>query len=191
MAHIGNRAHAQEILNYCRDNNAGSLPDGWSHVGSGCFRTAYRHDATGVVYKVDHSYRGGRGDGAYCSRNEVRNAQRLIKRTGGFIGKFVRIPKVSGFKFGKELVVAMEAIVGTLFADLEEFERNAYHLACLELYNVGFEDMHNRNFFLDSEGYLVPVDMACSVKPGKGDLRTISSYRSVPEIQKVLESRGW
>lgn len=188
MAHIGTRALAQEILEM---HDGGHISDDWQRLGAGSYRHVYLHKPTNVVYKVPTRY--WQGDTTYENGQEVRVAQRLRKRTGGTIGKFIRIPKVSGFKIAGEVIVAMEVVKGTLFRDVPKEEQPAWRRACLELYRLNFGDMHTSNFFLDDDGYIDPVDMASPMsRPGRGDMRCILPFRHLDkEIAAEIAKRDW
>lgn len=177
MARIGNRKHAQFILDNFRAGHA--TPDGWRVLGSGSYRIAFLHEESDVVYKVDR-YASSYKDG-YESNVEVRHARSLWKQSGGtgILGTRFRVPKVSAFKFGEQVVVAMEAIKGVLMADSED--KSLCPEGRLELYRIGrFGDMHDYNYFIDNDGYAVPVDMA-SPRRGQADVRVLAgtpAYRA-------------
>lgn len=167
MAHIGNRQHARVILDWHNDNwgnEDGYSPDEWEIVGSGSFRTAYLHIPTNVVYKVeDGSWQG------YGSAQELRVAQSLRKNR---TFKKVRIPLTSGFRFHDGLVLAMEAVKGESIGMFEDTRKA--RAGRLELFKVGFEDMHPQNFFIEPGGVVVPVDMASPIGRKNPDRRLLN-----------------
>jgi hypothetical protein len=151
-ATIGNRQHAIQAYNYVI-NNERRLPEGFECVGSGSFRTAMLHRDTGVVYKVQHYTSSEPG---YNSITEVRHAKTLSRKTF----KNVRIPKVSAFKIDGNLVVAMEFIKGVNGRLIRAQAADGR----LELYRLGFHDMHSLNIIVDGDT-VVPVDMASPRSP--------------------------
>jgi hypothetical protein len=138
MALIGTRAHAQEILQ-ARDS------DGFRSIGSGGSRSAYLHEATGVVYKITSDWwreYGANGTSGYSDQNEVRQAQKLYKLNHTF--KWVRIPATSMFRFADNWnVVAMEYVQKSgkqqlpQVAYLELFMLGIRGYAPLQLYPFG------------------------------------------------------
>ncbi len=197
MAVIGKRTHAAEaldILNTFKQTwDWNHIPDGWRRIGSGCFRQVFLHVDSNVVYKTETQ---SGYDPEYGSAAEVRNARRLRSGTDGFVGSYIRIPPTSCFTINNELVVAMERVSGTLFADIEPEGRMGFREACWELYRLGFMDMHDANFFVDADRYLVPVDMACPIRKGQGDTRTITWMRNDvgdfgKRVKEEMARRGW
>ena len=158
MPIIGNRKDAETALSLHRSSSWGSDAGGkdWTRIGSGSFRDCWLHKPTGVVYKIESNSYGG-----YTNASELRNA-RALKRESFM---HVRIPKVSGFKIDRELVLAMEHVKGPLGSEVSTTEkpeaRKELHEKCR------FEDMHGANFIFDEDGYIVPIDMGSTRRKSK------------------------
>lgn len=185
MAYIGTRAHARAATALMDDTKE------WRSVGTGSYRNAWLHIPTNVVYKVGCS--GAWGDAQYESPAEVRNAQRLWRQmNGAFPSAHVRIPRVSGYTVDDELVVAMEYVKGHMltWGDLSEPGHlpETTRRGLWELYRIGFADMHNSNFLIDEDGYVVPIDLASPCRKGCGDTRTLPEG---PEKVRERERRGF
>jgi hypothetical protein len=150
-AKIGNRKDAAEVLMH---HEGMGVPSEWRRIGSGAFRTAYLHIASGVVYKVENNptYAAGSDMGNKC---EARNARRLAKHAW----KHIVIPTVSLFTIGEHFVVAMEYVEGTLGMTYGK------HPGPDEWYKVPYRnrvrDMHGGNYIIrSSDNKMVPVDLA-------------------------------
>lgn len=121
--------------------------DEFRYLGSGCYRSAYLHIATNVVYKV--------GDEHYMQEQEVEAAQGLRK----FIWQAVYVPKTELFKVTRfDWVVAMEFIEAPLAVE----SGGSYESACHEEWRRkgGSNDMHRKNW-LHLNGIMIPIDMGC------------------------------
>lgn len=128
----------------CDQYECEPLADDWSVIGVGCFRVAFLHIPTGVVYKIEHES----GEEEYSNVSEHKNYRRLMKRAteNGLIGVHVRIPTVT--KYGN--VIAMEYIHNNGFAP---------DSARKELQRLGITDMHAGNWIFDGR-YINPIDLA-------------------------------
>lgn len=150
---IGTRYHAEAAYDF-HAGNPHPEHKNFVRAGSGAFRSVYLHEPSGVCYKVD---RGNSGSDM-SNKSEARNARRLAKREW----THVRIPQVSLFRLKADrFVLAMELIIGSHGMDVPNaYNTEGYH----EWFNPSLRtrmpyDMHGKNFFIDSEGYFVPVDM--------------------------------
>lgn len=83
---IGSRREAMTLLDTVDEQNWDG-PEGWTLLGSGCFRTAFL-SPSGIVYKI--------GD-EEANASEVRKAAALRRRTN--LPDFIYIPVVSAFTF--------------------------------------------------------------------------------------------
>lgn len=129
------------------------MPEGWSMVGSGSFRTAVMHDETGIVYKVED----WRDDPDYSNRGEYETAEELRQ----IAWERVRIPDVVLFDTEHGDVLAMEYVSGTMGTASPSSE---FREARKEMFEKGrLVDMHGDNFLFDDDGYLVPVDLASPI----------------------------
>lgn len=192
MAYIGSRKHAQFINDWYHGPDGGNEetpPAGWSRLGEGSFRIAYLHEATDVVYKVEI---WPEDNEQYGSIGEVRKAQSLYRKSiNGRLGKWLRIPRTSGFRFGAYVVVAMEAVTGVMN---EMYGTHGCLEARKELLALGFEDMHAHNYIVDNDGYIVPIDMASPMNSkGWGDIRSLFGYPQAVEDENVRRraEAGW
>jgi len=157
---IGNRAHAKMALEL--EHSGRKTAKGWKRCGQGASRSAWLHEESGVVYKVER----WRGDAN--NRAEYKNARACAKLEW----ERVRIPKVSGFAFAeggrgnsKAFVIAMEYVKGKFGQDIS---KGSYKMARRELFEKGgFEDMHGMNFVVTSDRKIVPIDMG-SIRHGSG-----------------------
>lgn len=155
MPYIGSRKQARYALMMSIE---GRVFDDWKMIGSGSFRTCYLHKPSGVVYKVESDFR----EEGYDNWSELKNARKLLRKcidNDQWLDEYIRIPKVSGYRIGDELVIAMQYIAGDIGADATNTS------ALRALYNIGFQDMHAANFISDDEGSLWPIDLA-SPLPG-------------------------
>lgn len=161
MAHIGSRKHAAEIRNLYAAYGCNLESEDWKELGAGSFRVVFLHVPTNVVYKISCNEFSETSE--YENMQEVRNARNLLRKCRNndqWISAYVRIPKVSAFTFGDEVVVAMQYIAGILgySATLAKAARES-------LYSLSFADMHGYNYIVDGDGTIWPVDMA-SPRPG-------------------------
>lgn len=137
-------------------HHKGEYCDDFETAGSGAFRFAYLHKPTGVVYKVERNrFANGMGNSI-----EARKARALAKRDW----TKVRIPKVSLFKFkgddAHNFVLAMELVTGTLGYQFPKYyEHDGYVEWFARKTHHDPYDMHGKNFFIDEEGFFVPVDL--------------------------------
>lgn len=77
----------------------------FKRIGSGAYRTAYLHEPSGVVYKIDHSWNSGGGNKEELEAIEDnRDAFPYV----GSNGREIRLAAAEGFRFGRHYVVAME-----------------------------------------------------------------------------------
>lgn len=82
MTTTGSVALAQRLLNYC--NRQGGSDKGFRAIGEGCYRQAFLHLTTNLVYKVGATY---------INNNEVMNARNLGWGTHNLDGVCVRVPR--------------------------------------------------------------------------------------------------
>lgn len=181
MATIGSRSMAKVICDYhertqdSQWDNLPRMPEGWSRVGSGGFRTAYL-GPDGVVYKCGADDKGEN----YGSRFEVAKARRLSRKA---MPDFIRIPRTSGFSIGNRYVVAMEYIQPmvrmrrcngeTYFGWQRTTQRCTCKRRketralgmCIQQVRLAVEkatrcsDMHLANFIIGMDGFVYPIDM--------------------------------
>lgn len=179
MALVGSRKDAAFISEWFEQAQSWSnTPVGWTLLGSGSFRAVFLHIESDVAYKLDCA---GYEDPGYDSRQEVSVARRLRKRT---FSK-VRIPATSGYNIGGKFVVAMERVDGTMGGSSNPA---TFREGLLELFRIGFMDMHEWNYMIDSDGFVVPVDMASPISKRQSDIRVLLG---LPEYQEIRDERGW
>lgn len=185
MPLIGSRKVAKEIYDFIKSDKR-LPPDKWRSIGSGSFRSVYLHVPTQVVYKVDdYMY-----DQGYTNKRELHNARVLRKMSqDGFIGKKCRIPKVSGYKFGDDIVLAMEHIKGEPGPNFVSSSKRAAE-GRRTLHQVGrFEDMHEYNYLVEKGAVVVPVDMGSPrVSLNFADTRVL---HGLPEKKVYQKLQGW
>ena len=150
---IGHEADARFIRDWWVEGERmiRSTPDGWRLLGSGCYRTAYLHEDSNVVYKLD------RHKGWSRQSNERENTQLrskwLLKLPKGW-----RFPRWNLFLFEGDGVMAMER-VDTLIMhcevpeirerwDEDRYTRLSY-----------MSDLHDENVGVDEKtGELIIID---------------------------------
>lgn len=134
-----------EQCSHCGAGETEDLPAGFSILSAGCFRIAFLHAATNVVYKIEHNS----GEEEYSNAEEHRNYRRLMRRATneGLIGRYVRIPIVT--RYGN--VIAMEYIA----QGKGIVPRAAREAVC----RIGISDMHMGNWVYDGKR-IVPIDLA-------------------------------
>lgn len=144
---VGSAKHARKAYDMAHGEAAAR---GFRFLSSGYYRTAILHTRTNVVYKVERFPEAG--DAGYGNKAELRNAKRMAKDPAIMAAKYVRIPKVTGWKVDNDLVIAMEFVPGTRSTPSEEAARELYMLARLA-------DMHGENFRV-VDGHIYPIDLA-------------------------------
>lgn len=140
------------------------LPKGWTHVGSGCYRTVYL-SPKGVCYKVGTTW---------SNDMEVKKAKTLSRFTKLAEKYNFRIPKTNAFRIKgssgeMETIVAMEYIKGkTTYCNGNESTNCCCgYTPCIDSQRGSMSarlshwvsDMHSANVLVDGNGVLVPVDM--------------------------------
>lgn len=126
------------------------IPEGWTRVGSGAYRTAYLSPG-GVIYKVEHNYATGAGWGQ-SNRGEYENILRMVRENARH--EFCRLPKSTYFQLDGRGVMAMEYING----ERPEMWECGYSCSCAKLtgecntpvideigHAFGIDDMHAGN----------------------------------------------
>ena len=124
-------------------------PEGWTRLGSGCYRVAYLAPS-GVVYKVQGRYDKD-GDRRWQSNfSEVQNLRRHhLKR----LPKGCRIPRWNSFEFPEgKIVVAMEKF-DRLVRSLTWQEREDTREARVRMLDAvdGIYDTHDANLAYDDK----------------------------------------
>lgn len=161
---IGTAALAREALTL---REAWPLPDEWRQIGAGCFRTAYLHEPTNVVYKVE-DYED-LNEPEYGNRTEVRNAKALMRDPEVASSKYIRIPLTTGWNVDGQYVVAMEYIPGQRGSAPHAYAKEAHALLRLG-------DMHRGNFRVH-DGHFYPIDMGSTRhrSPEHADRRVLTA----------------
>ena len=141
---IGEYFQSGEYCSYCGDGETEPLPTGFSVLSNGCYRIAFLHAPTGVVYKIEHCP----GDDDYGNLAEKRNYRALMKRANadGHIGTYIRVPITT--MYGD--VIAMEYIPrggGSPIAAVREMQK------------IGLTDIHPGNYIYDGNRLNI-IDMA-------------------------------
>lgn len=124
-------------------------PEGWSRLGSGCYRVAYL-SPSGVVYKVQGRYSEDDDQRWQSNISEVRNLRRYhLKR----FPKGCRLPRWNSFEFpGGKTVVAMEKF-DRLVRSLSWRERDATREARTRMVGMvhDLHDLHDANLAYDEK----------------------------------------
>ena len=153
---VGNVLDAAAALNLHRYIEEGDNEE-FQFLGSGCYRTAYLHMPSKVVYKVVTR------DRADAMGNE--GEFRVAMRAAAIEYDNVRIPKVSlHYLIGSGInqpILAMEYIEGVLgiMAPGNGYDhpgRDEFRQKNREVY-----DMHPQNYMISSDNKFVPIDMGC------------------------------
>lgn len=160
---IGNEAEARFIHEWLRtqqervdyyDNPGPRAPEGWSRLGSGCYRIAFLAPS-GTVYKVQNSptsYQSNRDEAATLRRYMLRK-----------LPKGCRFPRYQLFMVSEdEGVMAMERMESLL---REYSHYKAEHRRIRNLRNDLIEtlhdlsDLHDGNIGVAGDGAVVPIDL--------------------------------
>lgn len=160
---IGNETDARFIRDWVRkDSGSGyygttSTPEGWERLGYGCYRAAWLHIASGVVYKVQHDSYGS----FQSNKVESYNIRRYWFKK---MPKGCRLPKHQFFALDnpEDGVIAMERFGRLLKAVSVYQDPHGYHDRKLPLLNAlrDVYDLHGSNLAIDEENeLLVPIDM--------------------------------
>lgn len=162
---IGNEADARFIRGWRIEDGQhnNNSPEGWEYLGRGCYRAAYLHVASNVVYKVQHDY-----DYSYqTNAGEAAVLKHLFYNVR--MPKGCRLPRFKFFEQGGSGgVLAMERFT-TLLEDIGSYtDPEGYYSRVRPLGNVLNHpdgrrvcDLHNENLAIDEERkLLVPIDLA-------------------------------
>jgi len=124
MTNIGSAAIAQALYKhfggdpyYRNGDGFKRAPNGFRRVGSGCYRVAYLHRESSLVYKI------GQQDANY---HEVENASRLGALPTGGLGFNLVIPRTEYIEIDDNNGIAVQ-----------EFAANARATYCMTQYNWG------------------------------------------------------
>lgn len=160
---LGNAKDAEFIHNWYHETlyGRGGAPEGWKHLGSGSFRSAYL-SPDGVVYKVQQNI------GPYCGyqTNEGEYEKWRSLYFGCKMPEYSRLPKLGYFPIKEGVgVIAIERF-SKPYRRLESFEdENGTPLYWSDVASdissrcqVG--DLYGNNLFIDDENnLLVPTDL--------------------------------
>lgn len=161
---IGNESDAQFIRDYVLEGGerdiygeVTSAPKGWVRLGSGCYRSAWLHEESNVVYKVEHWYSDGYGQ---SNAGEAKNLRRyyLTKLPEG-----CRLPRFGYFELDGRGVVAMERFDKLLKYVSYYDDPHGYYTRLTHLQEAlrDLWDLHGANLAIDEVNkLLVPIDLA-------------------------------
>lgn len=155
-AKIGDRKIAKACLEASK-NYSVPLPRGVVDSDSdGVCRFVYFDKKNGVVYKVDQD-----PDGQFDNKRELQNARYLWKKyPEGKIGTHLKLPIVSGYTFGNDLVIAMTYVKGRTGdrCGVNKWRKSRPGRRALE--QLKFLDMHGGNYIVEDKVNVVwPVDL--------------------------------
>jgi len=153
---LGNETDARFIRDWYIEGRGYGAPEGWRLIGSGCYRNAYLHVESGVVYKVDQSYGYG-GQGNNTEARALRNYFYNKKMPAG-----CRLPRFRFLELDGKGVIAMEKFDKLLkdfsiYGNGAEYydRRDALQRALRDTY-----DLHAANLAVDEVNQLlVPIDL--------------------------------
>lgn len=158
---IGNETDAEFIRDYVMDiegdyyRDGSVAPEGWQRLGSGCYRSAWLHEESGVVYKVQHSY----VDSWQSNVDEARTLRRYFLKK---MPKGCRLPRYQYFALDGRGVIAMERFSKLLRQVGYYQDPKGYHDRLRLLRDVlrDVSDFHGGNLAIDEENdLLVPIDL--------------------------------
>lgn len=158
---IGNEADAEFIRDHVVDvtgdyfRESIANPQGWRHLGSGCYRSAWLHLESGVVYKVQHGYLNS----WQSNEGEAETLRRYFLKK---MPKGCRLPRWQYFALDGRGVIAMERFSMLLRQVSRYQDPNGYHdrLRLLQGVLGDVSDFHGGNLAIDEESdLLVPIDL--------------------------------
>lgn len=157
---LGNESSAEFIRDWSlltsKHYRPEQAPQGWTRLGSGCYRVAYLNALEGIVYKVEHRY-GGFGQTNEGEFQKLRS-MRLTR-----LPKGIRFPRYHLYSLDGRTVAAMEYLPKLL----KDFSRyggegatywNLKSKLCDTLPDLW--DMHGANIAVDENTKeIVPIDL--------------------------------
>lgn len=158
---IGNEVDAEFIRDYVTDvsgdyyRDGTKPPKGWKRLGSGCYRSAWLHEASGVVYKVQHGYLNS----WQSNEGEAGTLRRYFLKK---MPKGCRLPRWQYFALDGRGVIAMERFTKLLRQVSRYQDPRGYHDRLRALRGVlnDVSDFHGGNLAIDEENdLLVPIDL--------------------------------
>lgn len=129
-------------------------PEGWTRLGNGCYRIAFLHEASGVVYKVQFNYRYSGQSNAH----EVATIRRYYLKK---LPEGCRLPRYGWFE--ESGVIAMERFT-KLLKNYSSYEREGSvywgRLRRLQDFLRDVYDLHGANIAVDERTKeIVPIDL--------------------------------
>lgn len=153
---IGNETDARFIRDWVRGGKH-YHPEGWQRLGTGCYRAAWLHVASGVVYKVQH-------EATYSYQTNHAEARNIARYRFKKMPKGCRLPRYQFFALDNQEdgVMAMERFSKLLREVSYYQDPNGYYDRHKELQGVlrDVYDLHGGNLAIDEENeLLVPIDL--------------------------------
>ena len=131
-------------------------PCGFKRLGFGCYRVAYLHEATNVVYKIEHRYDD-------CGQTNLAEYRKLRSYMLRKMPKDIRFPQYHLWKLDGRTVAAMEYFPKLLWSfSRYGGEGEKYWTASGRLGDAlpDLWDTHGANIAVDEEnGQIVPIDL--------------------------------
>lgn len=169
MKTIGDHTTARLLYKHFENLSVTKAPKGFSHIGGGCYRAAYLHRASGVVYKI--------GDWESNS-NEAYTARRLRKRSTRSLGFELLIPHTRTYVMGRSdygpiNVVAQEHAANSSYTHCDadynwrDGKCDCKHKPCFSEVRTriaeftGLNDMHGENVLIDKLDRFWLIDLGC------------------------------
>jgi hypothetical protein len=144
-------------------NNDSPAPKGFKKIGSGCYRVAYLHRPTEIVYKVGS---------AHTNLEESRNARALSRRSTRGMRFNLHIPRTRTYLMNDGgRVIAQEfakGAKGTYCSAIYGYEsgcsceREVCFATVLDTIRKwsGLEDIHEKNVLVDKKNVFWFIDLA-------------------------------
>lgn len=157
---LGNESSAEFIRDWSllmsKHYRSEQAPQGWTRLGSGCYRVAYLNALEGIVYKVERCY----GTGGQTNEGEFQKlrSMRLTRLPEG-----IRFPRYHLYSLDGRTVAAMEYLP-KLLKDFGRYvgEGATYWNLKSKLCDTfpDLWDMHGANIAVDENTKeIVPIDL--------------------------------
>lgn len=143
------------MAEHCRTGE--KPPQEWRRLGSGCYRAAFLHEPSGVVYKVEHRYGSGY---TQSNKGEAESFRRflLTKLPHG-----CRLPRWEFYELDGRGVMVMEKFDKLLHEFGKYTANGSKYWDAQSRFSSAFPDLwdlHGRNIAVDEEtGQIVPIDL--------------------------------
>lgn len=166
---LGNKYDAEFIrdwflLMWKHGQDETCAPNGFRYLGSGAYRSAYLHELTNVVYKVERNY-GNSYD--QSNKEEYLNLRSMMLRK---LPKEIRFPEYYLWELDGKTVAAMEYLPNLLDQYGQWNDGRRYWDAKRELCRAfpDLWDAHGANIAVDeATQQIVPIDLGGYYRDGR------------------------